>query len=143
MPPLLLLVRTLQPPDGTFGTLTGAGLSLVTVERPWFDNRPGVSCIPAGTYQLHRSMFYKHGYEAFEVTSVPARERILIHIANTEADVEGCIGLGLRFGKLLVAGVPSDAVVESRAAFARFMAALAGEDTATLSITWAPGLPAS
>ena len=103
----------------------------------------GTVSIPAGTYQLHRSMFYKHGYEAFEVTSVPARERILIHIANTEADVEGCIGLGLRFGKLLVAGVPSDAVVESRAAFARFMAALAGEDTATLSITWAPGLPAS
>lgn len=138
---MLLLVRTLQPPDGTFGTLTGAGLSLVTVERPWLANAADVSCIPAGTYQLHRSMFYKHGYEAFEVTGVPGRSRILMHIANTEDDVEGCIGLGLRFGKLLVGGVPRDAVVESREAFARFMAALAGIDTATLTVTWAPGLP--
>lgn len=156
---VLTLTRTERLPDGTFGRLrctrcregdaTPQTLDLVTMEDDWLENRSGVSCIPAATYQLHRTIFHRHGYECFEVLDVPGRSRILIHIANTENDVEGCIGVGFRFGSLRVArdedtgqaNVLKRAVVESQAAFRRLMDFCAGADTASLSIRWATGLP--
>ena len=151
----LTLTRTSSEPDGTFGALaiplgqSGGTTTLCTVEDDWLDNRPGVSCIPAGTYRLHRTVFHKHNYETFEVCDVPGRSRILIHPANTENDVEGCIGVGLRFGRLLVPrdedtgqlNVEKKAVVASQDAFRRFMAAMTDVDNATLTVKWAPGLP--
>jgi hypothetical protein len=139
--------------DGTFGRLyvsTGASeLKLCTVEDDWLDNRPSLSCIPAGYYTLRRTIYRKHGYETFEVTKVPGRSRILIHPANTEQDVEGCIGVGLRFGRLVVARdedtgepkVEKSAVVSSREAFRRFMEAMAWHDEAALTVQWLPESP--
>ena len=39
-------------PNGTFGVLRAGGNKLVTVERPWEDNKPGISAIPEGVYKL-------------------------------------------------------------------------------------------
>lgn len=152
---LLSLIRTDDTADGVFGEMHipagpgGPALTLHTVEDDNLQNRRGVSCIPAGLYLLRRTMFYRHGYEAFEVTGVPGRSRILIHVANTENDVEGCIGVGLRRGVLLVStdedtGLPNAekrAVVASREAFRVLMSRLAHTDEAMLSVAWAPGLP--
>ena len=143
------LYRNLQTPDGTFGTLMLPGLLLCTVEDDWKNNIPGESCIPPGYYTLRRSPYYHGGYETFEVTGVPGRSRILIHKANTEEDVKGCIGLGTRLGKLWVAkdedtgatGVLKQGVVESAIAFQKFMTAMTGLDEAMLDVRWAVGLP--
>lgn len=147
----LKLTRTKQIPDGVFGNLSvvSGEVQLVTVEDDWRDNQPRISCIPDGIYKLQRTIYYKHGYETFEVTGVPGRSRILIHPANTEEDLEGCIGVGLRMGRLLVkkdedTGEPNvmkTAVVGSREAFNRFMASMLHVDEATLNISWAEGLP--
>jgi hypothetical protein len=158
----LLLTRTESNSDGTFGELyvpmtrrvaddaaDYGGQHLHTVEDDWLLNRRGISCIPAGEYTLKRTVFYKHGYETFEVTGVPNRTRILIHPANTEEDIEGCIGVGLRRGKLVVHDednpahplVEKQAVVASREAFRRFMEWMAPWDEATLVVQWVPGLP--
>ena len=140
----LVLTRTERTSDGVFGRLTGAGLDLHTLEDDWRNNAPRISCIPAGVYALRRTVYYKHGYETFEVTNVPGRSRILIHPANTEEDVEGCIGVGLRRGHLRIArdedtgerNVMKRAVVASRPAFDRLMDALRDVDSATLVIQW-------
>lgn len=146
----LVLSREEDTVDGVFGRLTGEGMpTLFTVEDDWKENQRSESCIPSGTYVLRRTIYHKHGYETFEVTNVPGRSRILIHPANTEEDVMGCIGVGLRRGTLVVPdedtpGNPlteKRAVVASREAFARFMSTLSDTDEALLKIIWRTGLP--
>jgi hypothetical protein len=145
----LRLIRTDLTSDGVFGRLLTPGhIPLMTGEDDWLDNQPRVSCIPAGTYTLRRTMFFKHGYECFEVTGVPGRSRILIHVGNSENDVEGCIMVGLSRGYLPVArdedtGRPNAkkrAVLGSKVAFAMFMQWMTGIDEATLVVEWMPGL---
>jgi hypothetical protein len=145
----LTLVRTANTPDGVFGLLTVGHVQLRTVEDDWKDNAPGESCIPDGRYRLVRTIYHKGGYETFWVTNVPGRERILIHRANTEEDVKGCIGVGLRLGTLAVHDeddpthplVTKQAVVASHQAHDLFMKEMANTDEAELLITWAHGLP--
>lgn len=146
----LTLLRTENTTDGVFGRLNLPGMqSLFTCEDDWRNNQKGQSCIPAGLYLLKRTVYHKHGYEAFWVSNVPGRDRILIHPGNTEEDVEGCILVGLRQGKLWVPDEDTPthrmtekrAVVASREAFRRLMNKMAGVDEAELLIEWAPGLP--
>jgi hypothetical protein len=116
-------------PDGTFGQMTlEDGSVFATVERPWLNNQVGISCIPEGVYLLtlrdsevvNRTTHgrYKRGWN---VTGVPNRSFIMIHIANFPRNVEGCIGVGLKQGFL--AG--EYAVLQSRDAFDRLMQRLA------------------
>lgn len=86
--------------DGTFGVMIYENIPfLLTLERPWKDNARGISAIPLGTYITKRTVTPKHG-NTFEITNVPERTAILIHTGNTEADVEGCVMVGMQFGKL-------------------------------------------
>jgi hypothetical protein len=145
------LMRTEVSPDGVFGELYLPGyyaLRLCTMEDDWHENMRGSSCIPAGIYTLHRTVFHKHNVETFEVTGVPNRSRILIHPANTEEDVEGCIGIGLRTGSLVVpvdedtgaTRVMKRAVVESQHAFLRFMEVMTGYDSRAIVVSWSPAV---
>lgn len=155
----LLLLRKERVPDGVFGELHLLEPTdrpsrpvttpvLQTVEDDWRDNAPRISCIPAGIYVLHRTIYHKHHYETFEVLEVPGRSRILIHPANVEEDLEGCIGVGLRRGKIRVpvdedtgeVNRLKDGVVESVQAFHQFMDAMTGLDEATLEIQWVGGI---
>lgn len=69
--------------------------SFHTVEKPWRQNLPNVSCIPNGVYEAERSFFNRGGYKAVEILGVPDRTDILIHVANRAEDVSGCIGIGM------------------------------------------------
>lgn len=146
----LRLVRSENTPDGVFGRLAiPNGKILFTMEDDWLDNAPGKSCIPAGSYVLRRAIYHKHNLETFEVSDVPDRKHILIHPANTEEDVEGCIGLGMRRGWVTVAkdedsgavNVEKRAVVDSKSAFRVFMDAMGPFDHADLIVEWEAGLP--
>lgn len=146
----LQLLRTERLADGVFGELIGVDVSLrlVTMEDDWRENAPRISCIPAGIYLLKRTIYHKHNYETFEVTNVKGRSRILIHPANTEEDVEGCIGVGMRRGFLHVAkdedtgalNVTKNSIVQSNKAFQMFMGALDEVDEADLEVLWLAGL---
>ena len=145
----LLLKRTENTTDGVFGELYGVSPSpLYTAEEDWKGNQRRVSSIPAGVYVIRRTIFRKYGYPTFEITDVPGRTRILAHPANTEEDVEGCIGLGLERGYLNVPdedtpGRPMTrkrAVLQSKKAFDRFMEYMDGVDEATLTVEWAEGV---
>ena len=80
----------------------------VTVEKPWEDNKPFVSCIPSGVYTFdkHDSLKHPDCYAMIGETvshyedAEKARYSCLIHTANLERHVVGCIGLGRKFGVL-------------------------------------------
>lgn len=111
-----------KPDDGenerTRGLMTcpavpGAdALACVTLERPWRDNQPKVSCIPAGIYQVVITLSPKFGRLMPHLLNVPGRTEIECHWGNTVVDTDGCILTGttetqygiawsrLAFGKL-------------------------------------------
>jgi hypothetical protein len=113
-PAMLVLQRGPGTAYGTHGTLSvdGGERLCYTLEEPWKDNEPRVSCIPPGRYQVIR-----HGWEpdspvkfkrVWHVLNVPGRDAILIHAGNTIADTMGCILVGL--------GVNEQGITQSQAA---------------------------
>lgn len=98
----MILERFCYGPYGTFGRLLIGDLDLWTVERPWKDNEPSVSCIPEGEYKLepHSSQKFPDTWALVgeTVSHYPeagkARSAILIHVGNTMDDVIGCISPG-------------------------------------------------
>ena len=68
----------------------------VTRELPWLDNKKSISCIPPGKYLCKRysSKKYKN---TFEITKVPGRKYILIHIGNFKSNSKGCVLVGESF----------------------------------------------
>lgn len=132
------LIRFAWTPMGTFGVLRvpAAGFTCYTVERPWINNEPNVSCIPADRYVLRKTTFYRStadpsdDYAVYQVLDVPGRTYIKIHKGNTMLDVKGCIALGAHLGWV------NDcwAVSSSRFAFEAFMQAMDGRVDGMLSI---------
>ncbi|MCS7003802.1 MAG: DUF5675 family protein [Cytophagales bacterium] len=75
-----------------------------TLELPWRDNQPKISCIPTGNYRAvfrganEGSGKYGNHYRIFQadgVSEVPGRSFILIHHGNTFWDIKGCILIGV------------------------------------------------
>lgn len=64
-----------------------------TLELPWRNNMPRVSCIPKGEYKVIRRHTAKYG-KHFHITGVQGRSYILIHTANYFYNLLGCIGVG-------------------------------------------------
>lgn len=90
---LVRIPRVCRRDDGVLGSLIIDNWPVCcTLELPWKDNLPEVSCIPAGVFTGKRVNSPKFG-NTFEVTNVPNRSHILFHGANTIADLLGCIGL--------------------------------------------------
>jgi hypothetical protein len=87
----LQLIRTYHP-HGVNGILLLNGEEICrTVELPWKNNQPRVSCIPEGTYRLRRR-FTRRFKDHFEVMDVPDRKYILFHPANDAGkELRGCI----------------------------------------------------
>lgn len=83
---------------GTFGRVRFAGHSFVSVEREWRNNKPWVSCIPAGTYRVAERWYHRGNYGAFEIVGVEGRTDILIHRARRADQLAGCIALGTELG---------------------------------------------
>lgn len=137
----LILYRAYTP-RGAFGRLVVGDQSFCTVERPWLGNKSDVSCIPPGVYTLHKRVSgvvqrTTHGQyaEGWEVTNVPNRSEIMVHVGNTIDDLEGCIAVGLSTGVLPDhEREPQWGVLNSLAAFKMLMSLLEAQDTWTLDI---------
>lgn len=129
----LRLVRVAHNDRATFGVLVDPAQGrafAVTLERPWANNQPQVSCIPAGHYLCSRVDSPKFG-DTFEVTGVPGRSHILFHKGNLSDDTHGCILVGEQFEAV---GHDSDAVQASAQGFAEFLRRLDGKTTFGLEI---------
>ena len=107
-----------------------------TLELPWLDNRPNISCIPEGSYECKKTFdrFTGSGHkivETFEVTHVGGRGGILFHIGNTAKDTRGCILLGMAFD---TSADFEPCITESAKAFAAFLRLLRDRSAFNLKI---------
>ena len=93
LPVVLKLIRQNSSGQCTSGQLAFDGFIAYTLERPWQGNLPIISSIPMGTY---------HGYVRtrtrdrwrIELTDVPGRSNVQIHVGNFVADGIGCVLIG-------------------------------------------------
>ena len=114
------LVRVSRGDTATYGVLLQGVIPFaVTLERPWLDNKPNESCIPAGQYVCSR-VESPHFGNTFEVTNVPGRSHILFHKGNVSTESEGCILVGEAFNQVL--GKPG--ITQSGEGFAEFLSLL-------------------
>lgn len=80
--------------NATMGRLRTGDFQCWTLERPWKDNEPFVSCIPDGIYEC-RPFSGRKFQDVVEICDVPNRTVILIHAANLPSELSGCIAPGL------------------------------------------------
>lgn len=87
----LELIRTYYP-NGTNGELLLNGDRVCsTIELPWKNNEPRISCIPEGEYLLRKRYSNRFGNH-FIIADVPGRSYILVHPANDALkELTGCI----------------------------------------------------
>lgn len=88
---ILTLTRTYHS-AGTNGDISIDGVRLChSIELPWKNNQPGISCVPEGVYALAHRWSPRHGSHLL-VKDVPGRSLILLHPANNAAkELKGCI----------------------------------------------------
>jgi len=95
---IVALIRVKSTETGVLGSLTLNGKELCkTLELPWKDNAPQISCIPVGTYECQPWDSIKFP-NVWEITDVPDRVAILIHNANTPNQIKGCVAVGMTYG---------------------------------------------
>lgn len=105
--------------EGTYGTLLICGgkyWACHTLELPWRNNEPNVSCIPHGQYECIKTFSPKFDRMTYEVQNVSGRSAIRIHPGNTINDIAGCILLGDQ----LVMQEGLDKILQSRKAVDEF-----------------------
>lgn len=125
------LLRFAFTPMGVFGKLTVGDFTCVTVERPWLNNTPMVSCFPDGDYPLtfrHSNTVTRitksRHVATYEILAGQGRTYLLFHPANTMDDLQGCVGVGDRFG--FVSG--KWAVLNSQDTFDKLIAAFGSKE---------------
>ena len=134
----------------TLSYLTVGRLKLHGIEPAWLDNRPNISCIPAGVYALlpYRSAKHRTALQILGGTvgdakrhldpPVVTRYRCLVHIENYPRRLLGCLAPGLA---LQMDGDPKTggpALWNSRIALSKLIAAL-GDGPAQMIVRWEKG----
>jgi len=126
-------------PMGTFGELIYGDFHCYTIEREWHNNQKNVSCIPSGQYNLvrHESPKFGNVYALIGqgISIHPEghnRWGILIHPANVQKELQGCIALGSALGSIH----NEWAVTSSRRAVNKFYALLENDSEPSLIIEW-------
>lgn len=81
-------------PQATPGLCTIDGQPFgFSLELPWKDNRRLISCVKPGTYDVLIQFSPKYNRGMLTLQNVPGRAGILIHGANSVADLKGCIAI--------------------------------------------------
>ena len=101
----ITLIRTAFFDKCTLGVLHINDMELCTLELPYKDNQPMISCIPTGTYKLTKRYSEKYKYH-YIVEPTPGRTAILIHKGNTFEHTHGCILVGMALGDVNADGIP-------------------------------------
>ena len=136
---ILEIKRVSSDDEGTLGVLYTEGFASYTLELPWRDNLPFVSCIPAGTYTAALDEVSKIGGEyVIRFNEVSGRTGILIHVGNTAGDVyksyesgvSGCIAVGYSQAKLH----NQKAVLSSRKAMNELISLTRGKQSIGITI---------
>lgn len=95
--------------------------SCITLELPWRDNAPQISCIPEGIYPVAARESEKFGLH-YHVQQVPEREWILFHPGTYTHQLRGCIIPGAKYRDLDADGVPD--ILHTRRTLDNMLAAI-------------------
>lgn len=79
----------------TIGRLWFDGKVVYTLELPWRDNLPNISCIPEGIYEVERTWSPAFKKNLWLIKDVKGRSGIRIHAANYIRELRGCIAPGM------------------------------------------------
>ena len=79
--------------DCVLGRLSYSHFKCFTLELPFNNNEPNISCIPNGTYRAFKRVSPKNGL-VLELRDVPGRTFIQIHAGNYTRQIQGCILVG-------------------------------------------------
>jgi len=122
--------------QGTLGKLSMLGKSWFTLELPWLNNMPGISCIPEGIYTVRWTRSPRLKKFTYEILGVVNRAGIRIHGGNLAGRKPkyithslGCPLLGYKVGS--IGG--QRAVLDSRRAVTDFER-LANKQTIRLEV---------
>lgn len=134
----VILVTRLK--DNGVNTLTSVAVSgtnipfkiFPSLELPWKNNLPEVSCIPARVYSGEVRYSKKYGRH-IHIKGVPGRSLILFHWGNFTRDTLGCILIGSNFKD--IDGDGQMDVTASRKAFSIFMSLFRDDDEIEIRIT--------
>jgi hypothetical protein len=92
----LTIKRGPQTKHGILGDLYDDKNNLLyyTLERPWLNNRPNVSCVPPGWYETEWYNSPKQGRKVLQLKNVIGRTYIQLHRTMFFYALLGCIGIG-------------------------------------------------
>ena len=91
--PVVDLIRFPEFANSTFGMLIYRSFRRATVELPWHDDKPNISCISLGLHQCFYAWSPRHGRDVYHVLD-PRRSGVEIDIANWSSELRGCMALG-------------------------------------------------
>jgi hypothetical protein len=144
----LTIERDPSTDEGTFGVATYGSTSWHSLELPWRDNAPNVSCIPPGVYKAIAEHSPRFGRMIYRLQAVPGRTDVELHPANFGgdrakgyySDLEGCLCLGESTGQLARPdGQGDQPAVERSGAALDGLFALTGGAEIEISIIWTAG----
>lgn len=131
---MMLIKRVWIGSHGAFGVASWHGLApfCVTLERTYPEGNRQMVKIPPGLYSCVRSRYFKGGYDCWQIVGgiITPERRILIHKANAEEELDGCIAVGEQFDPFK--GKPG--ILRSGKAFQELMALSADVDEFPLTI---------
>ena len=132
---MLQIKRVSTGEYGTFGVIMEVGQPpfALTLEPPWENNEPNISCIPPHTYQCIPVDSPRFG-QTWEVADVPDRTHILFHRGNiaetNNSNTQGCILIAEEFG--YISSTPG--VLSSAKGFIEFLDLIKDEKSFALTI---------
>lgn len=119
-----VIIDTKTYGDCTIGRLFYNNFQCFTLELPWLDNAPSVSCIPEGVYKAFKRESPANG-PVLELKDVPNRTFIQIHAGNYTRQILGCLLTGDSVKWLDDDSIPD--VTNSKNTLAAFLAAIPDE----------------
>jgi len=87
--------RIIKDDRYTIGRFVFGQEFLYTLELPWKNNEPNISCIPAGSYIVEKTYSPRFRKKLWLIKDVPGRSGVRFHAANFVRELEGCIAPGL------------------------------------------------
>ena len=116
---VLEIKRVLTDDEGTLGIVYAEGFCCYSLELPWRDNIPYISCILPGMYVAKVDDSVKvAGLSVIRLDEVGGRSGILIHVGNWagdekfeyKSDVYGCIipGYGFNYDDMVAQRMVTD-----------------------------------
>ena len=119
--PVVQLWRFPEFASTTFGLLIAPGdWRRATIELPWRDNAPNVSCIPTGDHQAFWAWSPRHGRAVYHVAA-EGRAGVEVDVANWSSELRGCLAMGRKIAKFPGKGWGITNSRSSRRAFHQLM----------------------